>query len=70
MSFINNSVKEVQFQKHLSVYLDDKLDFCEHLPNMFKKVNKTVSLLRKIKNNLPRAPSVTTYKSFRMLQLD
>ena len=31
LNFNNNSVKQVQFQKHLGVYLDDKLDFREHL---------------------------------------
>ena len=30
---------------------------------MFKKINKTISLLRKLQNNLPRAPLVTIYKS-------
>ena len=34
LNFNNNSVKQVQFQKHLSVYLDGKLDFCEHLRNI------------------------------------
>ena len=49
----------MQFQKHLGIYLDGKLDFHEHLQNMFKKVNKTISLLRKLQNKLPRAPLVT-----------
>ena len=31
---------------------------------MFKKVHKTISLLRKLQNHLPRAPPVTIYKSF------
>ena len=55
----NNTVQQVQFQKHLGIYLDGKLDFHEHLQNMFKKVNKTISLLRKLQNKLPRAPLVT-----------
>ena len=58
MNCHNNSVKQVQFQKHLGVYLDDKLDFREHLRNIFIKVNRTISLLRKLHNNLPRAPLV------------
>ena len=48
----------------MGVYLNGKLDFREHLQNMFKKINKTISLLRKLQNNLPRAPLVTIYKSF------
>ena len=64
LNFNNNSVQQVQFQKHLSVYLDVKLDFRKHLQNTFKKINKTISLLRKLQNNLLRAPLVTIYKSF------
>ena len=29
-----------------------------------KKINKTISLLRKLQNKLPRAPLVSIYKSF------
>ena len=35
LNFNNNSVKQVQFQKHLDVYLYDKLNFREHLRNIF-----------------------------------
>ena len=35
LNFNNDSVKQVQFQKHFGVYLDGKLGFCEHLRNMF-----------------------------------
>ena len=37
LNFNNNSVLQVQSRKHLGLYLDGELDFCEHLPNMFKK---------------------------------
>ena len=33
LTFNNNSVKQVQFQKHLGVYLDSRSDFREHLQN-------------------------------------
>ena len=70
LKFCNNSVKQVQFRKHLGVYLGGKLHFCEHLQNMFKEVNKAISLLRKSQNNLPRAPLATIYKSFTRPHLD
>ena len=54
----------MQFQKHLGVYLDGKFEFREHLKNIFKKKNKTISLLRKLQSNLPRAPLVIIYKFF------
>ena len=62
LTFNNSSVKQLQFQNHLDVHLDGKLDLHEHLQNMFKKVNKTISLLHKLQINLARAPSVTIYK--------
>ena len=37
---------------------------------MFKKVNRTISSLRKLQNNLPRAPLVTIYKFFVRPHLD
>ena len=70
LNFNNNSVKHVQFQKHLGVCLDDKLDFREHFRNIFKKVKRTISFLRKLQNNLPRYPLVTIYKFFIRPHLD
>ena len=37
---------------------------------MFKKINKTIRLLRKLQNNLPRAPLITIHKSFVRPNLD
>ena len=71
LNFNNISVQQVQFQKHLGVYLDDKLDFREHLQNVVqKKINKTISLLHKLENNLPKDPLMIIYKSFVRLHLD
>ena len=70
LNFSNNSVQQVQFQKHLGVYLDGKLDFRQYFQNMFKKINKTISLLRKLQSILPRAPLITIYKPFVRPHLD
>ena len=70
LNFNNKSVKQVHFQKHLGVYLEDKLDFREHLRNTFKKVNRIISLLRKLHNNLPTVPLATIYKFFMRSHLD
>ena len=70
LNFYNNSVKQVEFQKHLGVYLNGKLNFCEHLQNTFKKVNKKIKFLCKLQNNLPTAPLGTIYKSFIRPYLD
>ena len=46
------------------------MDFREHLQNMFNRINKTISLLRKLQINLSRAPLITIYKSFIRPHLD
>ena len=70
LNFNNNSVKQVQFQKHLGVYLDDRLDFREHFRNILKMLNIRISLLCKLQNILSRARLVMIYKSFIRPHLD
>ena len=71
LNFNNDTVsKYIQYQKHLSAYLDNKLDFCENHWNIFKKVNRTISLLHKLQNNLPTTLLVTIYKFFVRPHLD
>ena len=57
-------------QKHLGILLDVQLDFQGHLKNIYSKVNKTIGLLRKLNNTLPRLPLLTIYKSFIRPHLD
>ena len=44
--------------------LDTRLDFNLHLKNVQNKVNKTVGLLDKLQNTLPRTSLITIFKSF------
>ena len=44
--------------------LDSKLDFSLHLKNVQNEVNKTIGLLRKLQDNLPRTSLITIFKSF------
>ena len=68
--FNNNNISQVNFHIHLAVILDVKLTFDEHLKNVFNKANKTIGLLRKLSNLLPRQTLVTIYKSFIRPHLD
>ena len=68
--FNNNNISKVNSQKHLWVILDIKLTFEEHLKNGFNKANKTIRLLRKLSNLLPRQALVTIYKEFVRPHLD
>ena len=61
--FNNAIVSQIKSQQHLGVTSDLKLTFEEHLLNAFKKVNRTLSLLHKLQNALPRITLVTIYKA-------
>ena len=52
--FNKNNVSQVKSQTHLRIILDVKLTFEEHLKNVFNKTNKTIGLLKKLSNLLPR----------------
>ena len=50
--------------------LDRKLNFEEHLSKVESKVNKTIGIIRKLQNVLPRSALITIYKSFIRPHLD
>ena len=68
--FNENPVHQVALHKHLGMYLDCKLNFEEHLKTIVNKINKTIGLLRKLQNFLPRKSLLTMYKSFIRPHLD
>ena len=70
LQFNNIAVTKSATQNHLGILLDVQLDFQGHLKNMYGKVNKTIGLLRKLHNTLPRLPLQTIYKSFIRPHLD
>ena len=70
LHFNNIAVTQSTTQKHLAMLLDVTLDFQGHLKNIYSKVNKTIGLLRKLHNTLPRFPLLTIYKSFVRAHLD
>ena len=50
--------------------LDAKLTFEEHFKTVVSKINRTVGLLRKLQNLLPREALITIYKDFIRPHLD
>ena len=70
LHFNNIAVTQSTTQKHLGMILDVKLDFQGHLKNIYSKFNKTIRLLHKLNNTLPRLPLLTVYKSFIRPDLD
>ena len=68
--FNNTNVSQSSSQKHLGVILDSKLIFDEHLKMISLKISKTLGLLRKLHNLLPRSALITIYKAFVRPYLD
>ena len=52
------------YQKHLEITLGFKLTFENPLKIVATRINKTIGLLRKLQNLLPRAALTTIYKAF------
>ena len=69
--FFNNFliVKE-NVQKHLGLLLDTKLNFLIHINEKMKKVNKGISVIKKLNLSLPHSSLITIYKSFVRPHLD
>ena len=70
LPFNNSNVSQVNSQTYLGVILDVKLMFEEHLKNVNNKTKKTIGLLKKLSNLLPRQALVTIYKAFIRYHLD
>ena len=68
--FNNNNVMQVASRKHLGIILDTRLSFQKHLETVLCKINKTIGLIRKLQNLLPRSALITLYKAFVRLHLD
>ena len=52
--FNNNQVMQTPYQKHLGLFLAEKLNFVEHLRYIADKVNTSIGLRRKLQKCLPR----------------
>ena len=61
--FNNANVTQSIYQKHLGIILDSKLTFENHINMVTTKISKTIGLLRKAPNLLPRTTLITTYKA-------
>ena len=68
--FNNTNVTQSIYQKHLSIILDPKLTFENHINMMTTKMNKTIGFLRKLQNLLPRTAFIKIYKAFVRPHLD
>ena len=70
LPFNNIPVAQTNFQKHLEMQFDKKLNFKECLSKVESKVNNTIGIIRKLQNVLPRSAFLTIYKSLIRPHLD
>ena len=70
MNFNNNTIHQVQLQKHLGLFLDLKLSSDEYIQCILIKTRKIIGLIRKLQPIIQRAPLLTIYKSFPRPHLD
>ena len=70
ISLKNVQIERSSYQKHLSIILYEKLNFKQHIDSPISKVNKVISVIKKIRHILPRKSLVTMYKVFLRPLLD
>ena len=68
--FNNANVSQCKSQKQLHIILDSKLTFEDHYNTVLSKTNRTIGLLRKLQNLLPREALISIYKAFVRPHLD
>ena len=57
-------VSSVSFQKHLGIYVDEKLNFNHHIKEKMTKAMKEIGVIKRLSKMLPRHSLFTIYKSF------
>ena len=68
--FNNMPVVHSSCQKHLGIYLDEKLNFSNHTKVRISKSKQSYSYPKEIVSVLPRNSLITIYKSFILPHLD
>ena len=65
ISINNIQVERTTFQKHLGLILDEKLNFKQHVDSAISKVNKGISVIKKLRHTFPRKSLINlTFTNF------
>ena len=67
---LNVQVEKTSFQKHLGLFLDEKLTFKCHIDNTLCKVNKGIAVLKKLRHALSGKSLLDIHKVFLRLLID
>ena len=63
ISLNNIHVERASYQRHLGIILDEKLNFKQNV-DVILKVDKGISVIKKLRHSLPRKSLITIYKAF------
>ena len=64
ISFNNIQVERTPHYKHLGILLDEKLNFKQHIDTTILKIDKGISVVKKLRYSLPQKSLITIYKAF------
>ena len=64
ISLNNSQVERSSHNKHLGFLLDEKLNFKQHIDTTILKINKGISVMKKLRPSLPLKSLMTIYKAF------
>ena len=64
ISLNNIQVERTSYQKHLGLLLDEKLNFKQYVDSAILKMNKGISVIKKLRHSLPRKSLLTIYQAF------
>ena len=54
INYNNTQIEIRSYQKHLGILLDEKLNFKQHIDSVIPKINKGISVIKKLGHFLPR----------------
>ena len=64
ISLNNIQVERTSYHKHLGLILDEKLNFKQHVDSALLKMNKGISVIKKLRCSLPRKSLLKIYQVF------
>ena len=70
VTFNNSPVARTPCQKHLGLYLGEKLNFSHHIKEEISKTCKGIRVIRKLHHVFPRHSLLKIFKSFARPHLD
>ena len=70
LSVNNVHVERSSYQKHLAIILDEKLNFNKHIDSAISKVNKGISVIKKLRHISLWTSLVTNYEALLRPLLD